>query len=244
MIIYYFILLTMMMMSSSAVTTTVSLEQALRSVVRLPSSPAFVLGSSSSSRQQLLRATGAIFETFAPDIDEKAIGDRANGDAVRLVREVALAKADALVSQFRDDDNRILLTGDQVVTYDGAVREKPENIEECRAFIRSYSEKPCATVGAVCLHSLRTGKRVIGVHHGSVHFKQLPEALVDDLLAKDGPALLRCAGGLMIEHPLVAPYILDVQGGVDSIMGLSTKLVKELLDELLLLDKTPAAASS
>ncbi len=35
------------------------------------------------------------------------------------------------------------------------------------------------------------------------------------------------AGGLMIEHPLVTPLILSIEGTRDSIMGLPQKLVLE-----------------
>eukprot|EP00404_Azadinium_spinosum_P054483 CAMPEP_0180788602 /NCGR_PEP_ID=MMETSP1038_2-20121128/52106_1 /TAXON_ID=632150 /ORGANISM="Azadinium spinosum, Strain 3D9" /LENGTH=60 /DNA_ID=CAMNT_0022826171 /DNA_START=47 /DNA_END=226 /DNA_ORIENTATION=+ len=58
-----------------------------------------------------------------PDIDEKAIGDRAGGDATALVRLIAEAKADALLTKLAicGDDRRVLLTGDQVVTYRGEI---------------------------------------------------------------------------------------------------------------------------
>jgi len=226
-------------------TTVVSLESALQSVAKMPASTKeFVLGSSSSSRRQLLAATGASFEVMVPDIDEKAIGDRANGDAETLVRAVATAKADALVGRIDRDDERVLLTGDQVVTYGGKIREKPADLQECRRFIRSYSSMPCATVGAICLHSLRTGNRVLGVHEASVLFDDIPDHVIDDLVHADGPTLLKCAGGLMVEHPIVAPYVRRVTGGVDSIMGLSTHLLLDLLTQLQTLDAGGGEASS
>ena len=208
---------------------TVSLEAALSSVAKVPAEMEFILGSSSSSRKQLLSATGAKFETMNPDIDEKAIGDR-QGDAEMLVRPVATAKADALVPQL-PSDHRILITGDQVVTYDGAIREKPRDLDECRSFIRSYSKKPCSTVGAICLHSLRTGQRIVGVHEASVYFSEIPDSVIDDLIENDGPTLLKCAGGLMVEHPKVAPFITEVTA-LDSIMGLDTHLLVDLLKKL------------
>jgi septum formation protein len=57
------------------------------------------------------------------------------------------------------------------------------------------------------------------------------ETLVDELLAEGAP-ILSCAGGLMIEHPLVQQYIDRIDGTEDSVMGLSKELVMRLLVEL------------
>jgi len=38
-----------------------------------------------------------------------------------------------------------------------------------------------------------------------------------------------CAGGLRIEQPILQPYILGIEGGEDSVMGLSKALTMKLL---------------
>ena len=39
-------------------------------------------------------------------------------------------------------------------------------------------------------------------------FGDFPPTLVDDILASDdGPVVLQCAGGLMVEHPLLRPHV-------------------------------------
>ena len=40
-----------------------------------------------------------------------------------------------------------------------------------------------------------------------------------------------CAGGLMVEHPLVQPHVTKMVGGIDSVMGLSKETVVRLLCE-------------
>ncbi|KAJ1462883.1 inosine triphosphate pyrophosphatase-like protein [Pelagophyceae sp. CCMP2097] len=200
----------------------VSLAAALAGVTKLQTSRRLVLGSSSSPRRLLLEAAGAAFDVVAPDIDERAIGDRA-GDAEALVRLVANAKADALVSRLGvSGEGRIVVTGDQVVTWRGVIREKPRDAAECREFVLSYGTAPCTTVGAICVHDLATGAREVATHTAEVHFSQMPEAFVDRLIESDGAALMKCAGGLMVEHPAVTPYVTDVRGGLDSVMGTRT----------------------
>lgn len=39
----------------------------------------------------------------------------------------------------------------------------------------------------------------------------------------------QCAGGLMVEHPLVFPHVLKIDGTIDSVMGLCKGTVSRLL---------------
>ena len=60
-----------------------------------------------------------------------------------------------------------------------------------------------------------------------VYFKQFPDDLADKLIEER--SCFNCAGGLMVEHPLVAPYIEKVVGDMDSVMGLSRRMMLHLL---------------
>eukprot|EP00977_Amphora_coffeiformis_P017692 scaffold5869_cov165-Amphora_coffeaeformis.AAC.1 len=126
----------------------------------------------------------------------------------------------------------IILTGDQVVTCDGEILEKPESIEEARSFVSRYGKTPPSTVGSCVLMHLPSGIQVSGVDSATIHFRpDTPASLVDTLVAQDAP-VLSCAGGLMVEHPDVKEYIQRIDGTEDSVMGLSKDLVLKLLDEL------------
>ena len=208
-------------MSAGQAPCAATIEAAVASVTRLTDPPRFVLGSKSASRRAILDAAtgGAPFDVVVPDIDEKAIGDRLRDDPVDLVRQIALAKADELEAQLKDSHpDAVLLTGDQVVTYEGAIREKPASQGEARAFIESYGRAPCATVGAVCLHDLASGRRVLGVDVAEISYEPMPPAVVEELVAEE--QTMWCAGGLMVEHPASAPYLRSIEGGVDSVRRL------------------------
>ena len=60
-----------------------------------------------------------------------------------------------------------------------------------------------------------------------VAFEPIPAASVDALVAEG--ECFYCAGGLMVEHPLVAPHIASLEGGQDAVMGLSKATVERLL---------------
>ena len=55
----------------------------------------------------------------------------------------------------------------------------------------------------------------------------VPPASVAAVLAEGH--VLHCAGGLMIEHPLIAPLVGRIYGSMDGLMGLSKVLVIRLL---------------
>jgi septum formation protein len=115
----------------------------------------------------------------------------------------------------------------QVVVHEGHILEKPESEEEARSFIAGYAASPPSTVGSVRVTNLSTGASCQDVDVATVHFSPIPAATVDELL-REGDCMY-CAGGLMVEHPLVVPHITRMEGTQDSIMGLSKLLVMRLL---------------
>jgi len=191
--------------------------------------PRLLLGSGSAIRRQLLEAAGISVTVSVPGIDEKGLGDRS--DAEKLVHLLAEAKADALLCR-KDGVESLLLTADQVVTYKGKIREKPKDLEEVRAFITSYAGSSCSTVGALCLHDPVTDLRVVGTQIATIHFKaELSQEEVLSELVMD-KSFLDCAGSLMVEHPIMSQYVEKIEGGQDSVMGLSLSLLKDLSSRL------------
>lgn len=133
----------------------------------LQSNPRIILGSSSSSRRQLMDELCAehnfAYEVVTADIDEKAIRLPEPRD---LVMKLAHAKADAIIEKLHSQGaaaEGYLITCDQVVTHEGKILEKPEDADEARVFIRGYGRAPASTVGSVLCTNLATGARVEGL---------------------------------------------------------------------------------
>ena len=199
------------------------------------SSPRIILGSSSSSRKFImdeLRQEHNLppYEVITANIDEKAIRHDA---PEQLVMALGRAKRDAIMAKMKaaqDHQKGLLITCDQVVVHDDRILEKPESEEECRAFIRGYRPSfPCSTVGSVVVTNLASGKSYEAIDTSYVHFKAIPEETIDALIA-DGQCMW-CAGGLMVENPLVVPYVDKIVGTEDGVKGLSKKIVMDLLLE-------------
>jgi len=212
-----------------------------------------ILGSASLTRKLILREMGIPYRIVVRPIDESQLGNRDTDPPKKLVHTLAHAKMDHLIREiqagncreelsFGDDGNDtnhecIVLTADQVVTCDGQILEKPRDLDQAKAFCARYGRHPCSTVGCVVLHHLPTNTRVSDWHVATLHFSnrlmaddqadQLVEALVSQ-----GAPVLQCAGGLMVEHPLVRAYVERMDGTEDSVMGLSKATVRQLLREL------------
>lgn len=105
-----------------------------------------ILGSQSVSRYQVLTQHGYTFVQIVPDINEKAFGDSRNAkpDPAEIALTVANAKADAILLRIKGDvlyNEYLLLTSDQVVYYNGEIREKPESEQVFQLYIYRYLTK-------------------------------------------------------------------------------------------------------
>ncbi|KAJ4965965.1 hypothetical protein NE237_017814 [Protea cynaroides] len=194
-----------------------------------------ILGSSSVARRQILAEMGYEFTVMTADIDEKSIRKEKPEE---LVMTLAEAKADAIMEklqtvdyQDKDADTTLLLTADTVVVYEGKVREKPSSKEEARQFMKDYSGGHAATFGSVLVSNLKTGTRKGGWDKAEIYFHEIPDEVMDNLIEEG--LVLRVAGGLIVEHPLILPLVEAVVGTTDSVMGLPKALTEKLMQEAL-----------
>ncbi|XP_058080435.1 uncharacterized protein LOC131228579 isoform X2 [Magnolia sinica] len=202
----------------------------------IPNNPSFklILGSSSMSRRHILAEMGYEFTIMTADIDEKGIR-RENPE--ELVMVLAEAKADAIISKVQTIDYKnnaeatLLITADQVVVYEGIIREKPCSKEEARQFIKGYSGGHASTVGSVLVTNLKTGTRKGAVDKAEVYFHDIPDEVIENLIEEG--VVLNVAGGLLLEHPLTSPFVEAVVGTADSVMGLPKALTEKLIQEAL-----------
>ncbi|XP_051149996.1 uncharacterized protein LOC127264489 isoform X1 [Andrographis paniculata] len=218
-----------------------------------------ILGSSSVARRKIVADMGYEFTTMSADIDEKAIRKEKPEDLVMALGE---AKADALIERLQnqkhqendakptvviaadtvenaqtklttkgDEGPTLLITSDQVVVYEGAIREKPSSKEEAREFMKGYSGGHAATVTSVVVTNLSTGLRKGDWDKVEIYFHDIPDKIIDNMLEEG--IVLKVAGGLIIEHPLILPYVKEVVGGTDSVMGLPMALTRRLIEGVL-----------
>ncbi|CBN74646.1 conserved unknown protein [Ectocarpus siliculosus] len=194
-----------------------------------PCSLPIVLGSSSGYRRRIMDSLGWEFSTASPDVDEKAIRDP---DPRKMCAEIARAKARALAERL--DKPAVLITADQVCLFDEGhgrgeeVREKPESVEEAKAFLRSYSCRSVKTLSALCVTNLDNGRAAEGVHESTVAWREISPAVVDDVIARGN--VMGSAGGFALEEPGLRSLVDKIEGSVDSVLGLPVELLCTLVE--------------
>ena len=177
------------------------------------------------------------YDVLTADIDEKAIRRE---DPAELVTVLAKAKATAIQEKIAGgEDNKggvteaaaqtLLITCDQVVVHEGRILEKPEDDAEARKFIQGYARAPASTVGAIAVTELGTGKIELEVDEANIHFTPIPAETVEALIEEG--EVFWCAGGLMVEHDLVQPHVVKIEGTMDGVMGLPKARVLNLLSK-------------
>jgi len=184
-----------------------------------------ILGSQSKHRRKLMEEMGLEFEVMAAGIDEKAIR---HTDPQELVLALAKAKAEALIP--RIDEPAILITSDQVIVYEGEIREKPEDAEEARRFLDSYAKHPAETVVAVVVTNLANGKSASAVDIAKVFFSPFSEEEIGKII-EDGE-VFHIAGGFDIDGDGWKSHILELEGTRDSVIGLPKEVTKRLISEV------------
>lgn len=186
------------------------------------------LGSGSASRRHVLEKAGVQHRVVKPDIDERAIRHE---DPVALVEALARAKADALLARWRGKDADagptpdFLITCDQVVVCNGEICEKPEDRDEAVNRWVNYRTANPETVGSVLVTHVPSGKSQLRVDRATIELAPMPDADIDALVAEG--EIFHCAGALMVENPLVVPYVQRIRGTPDAVLGLSMATVEE-----------------
>ena len=125
----------------------------------------------------------------------------------------------------------IIITADQIVLYEGTVREKPEDKQQAHDYLSSYSHKSaqvphdafCSqqtfdivppyglqTVSAMVVHNTTNNKTADGTHIASVKFNAISEATIENAIATG--TVFSSAGGFCVKvcaHPLITLTYTD-----------------------------------
>lgn len=149
---------------------------------------------------------------------------------------VAQAKADALVPVLTAGGPglpaaNLVITADQVIVHAGLIREKPVDAAQAKEFMQSYglSGLPAECVTGVVVSHLASGRRATGVDVARQFFRPIPDDVADAVIAKGD--VLGCAGSFAVEEPLLAPFLAEREGEMESVEGMPIALTRRLLLE-------------
>ena len=186
-----------------------------------------ILGSQSENRKHVLEQAGYMFEVMVSNIDEKAIRHE---DLYELPLRLAKAKAEALLPRIKEP--ALLITADQVIVWNGELREKPNDLTEARRYLESFSgsEHPAECVNGITVTNTASGKSLTERELSKIYFRTIPQEAIE-LFLKERIGF-RKAGGFDVKHPMIQPFISRMEGTLESVLGLPMDIVKRLMREV------------
>jgi septum formation protein len=167
---------------------------------------------------------------ISPDIDEKAIRRE---DPEDMVKAIANAKADKVLAVLDSHKIKVdmIVCADQVVVFDTTVREKPLTKEQAKEHLLSYGDysQPAKCITAIVVACPLSQERFEGTDIALQYFKKVPERVADALIAKGD--IMHCAGSFVVEDPLLANYLGERVGELESVQGMPKSLTRKLIIE-------------
>jgi len=145
---------------------------------------------------------------------------------VEVVHELGLGKA-LDVAQYYPD--AIVIGSDTIVVLDDRQLGKPENAEVAKTMLRQYRNRSHQIITSVAVVCKNRGYQKVGSDVATIFFDGLDESIINEYVATE--SMYDKAGAYAIQHPIIRPHVLDIQGRIDTIVGLPTNLVAEYLKD-------------
>jgi septum formation protein len=181
-----------------------------------------ILASQSPRRQDLLARMGVTFTTVVSGFAEAV--DSSRSPQVVAV-ELAVGKAATVARQHPE---AVVIGSDTVVAFQGHQMERPRDEEQARQWLRSFAGDVAEVVTGVAVICQSAGLHLTGEGTSRVYFGPYDEVALEAYLATGDP--LDKAGAFGVQSG-AAPLIDHLEGDVDSIIGLPTRVLAPLLQQ-------------
>jgi len=179
------------------------------------------LASASPRRSELLRQIGVLFKVRTAEISEV----RANGERPdEYVRRLAAEKAEAVWARVAVAAPRPVLAADTAVELGGRIFGKPANAAEAEEMLVALSGRTHRVLTAVVLRCDDSSETLLS--ESEVRFRSTTPEERAAYCRSSEP--LDKAGGYGIQGGAAA-FVAEVNGRVDTVVGLPVALVRTLL---------------
>ena len=182
----------------------------------LKSEKEIILASASSARKRMLENAGLKFSVVPADIDEgtiiESLGDAIASDIAEIL---ARAKAEAVSAQ---QARALVIGSDQVLSLDGEIFRKPENMDEARDMLLKLRGRTHQLHSAI---TLAEGGAVRWAHveTADLTMRDLSAEFIGQYLGTVGEAVLGSVGVYEIEG-LGAHLFREIKGDSFTIQGM------------------------
>ena len=184
--------------------------------------PKVILASKSPRRQELLRLMDIDFRIVLKDVDE-SYPDNLNPEEIAVY--IAEKKAKAFDESVNDE---IVLTADTIVSIDGEILGKPEDIDHAAEMLGKLSGKVHRVITGVCL--LHKHQYNLFYDVSEVFFRKLTNEEIRYYVEKYQP--LDKAGAYGIQEWIGLMGIERINGSYTNVVGLPTEKLYQQLKRL------------
>lgn len=183
-----------------------------------------ILASQSPRRRELLTSMGVDFEAIPSNFDERLDDTRTPAE---VAIELAIGKANEVAERYPDC---VVIGSDTIVTtYDGRQLEKPRDKDEAYDLLGLLSGTYNLVTTSVAVIYKPKGIQLVGEDTAKVFFKPYEPDAVATYVESGDP--MDKAGAYGIQSG-AAPLISHIEGHYDTVIGLPTHLLTELLSKV------------
>ena len=199
-----------------------------------------ILASASPRRKELLEKAGVKFTVYASEVDETLEPDLLNNPE-EGAKKLAERKAGAVVQEVLAQEGyvgaSVIIGADTMVVLDGKIFGKPQNISEAKGMLRKLSGNTHQVITAVsvwCVAAPEQEKVSLGFRTfadaSSVTFHELSDEQITEYL-RLGESFDKA--GAYAAQGEGRNLISEIEGDIDTVIGLPTKRLLEDFSELL-----------
>ena len=180
----------------------------------------YILASKSPRRRELLGEVINSFDIITREVDETLPEGIHPREGVEIL---AIRKGEVVA---KDAPDAIVISSDTLVELSGVALGKPTDEADAYRMLRSLSGKAHNVHTGVAVHA--GGKVYSGVASTAVHFREMTDEEIYAYIATGDPMDKAGAYGIQNGGGL---FVTKYDGDYDTVVGLSVKLTKKLLDE-------------
>ncbi|WP_137127060.1 nucleoside triphosphate pyrophosphatase [Roseomonas sp. HF4] len=180
--------------------------------------PRLILASASAARRSLLQGAGLHFEALSAAVDEAAIKEAAQAEAIPPA-DAALVLADAKAERIaRRHPDALVIGCDQLLVCEGTWYDKPPNPAAARAQLQTLRGRTHELVTAVVCHR-HGGRAWQHVAIPRLTMRDFTDEFLDAYLALEGDRVMGSVGAYRLEGPGVHLFA-RIRGDHAAILGL------------------------
>ena len=181
-----------------------------------------ILASKSPRRRELLSEIYPEFKIVTADCDESLEPSVHPKDGVSLL---AKRKGEAVLPLVSDD--ALVISSDTLVELDGVALGKPKDAADARDMLSSLSGRAHNVHTGIAVHY--NGKRVARTASTAVYFRTLTDMEIEEYVNSGDP--MDKAGAYGIQSG-AGKFVEKIDGDYDTVVGLSTRLLRQLIEEV------------